>query len=433
MARENRSRSRTKLLVAVLLAALVVGWIYRSALPNMFARRALADRDTAAALGWLTIGRRISSQNAQTQFLLSRAYRRIGRMQLARDHLDAAERLGWPRESVERETWLALAQAGWLAEAGPHLADLLTDPRGDHAEICEAFVIGYIKMHDVDAARKLLAAWQHDLPGDPQPHFLLGMTYQDYDWKSAIDHYQRALKIDPSHEQAAFALAECLLTGKRPAEALPYYELAEKTSDDKPRAWTGQAHCLRLLGQPEEALLLLERALAENTDHAAAGLEWSQMKLEAGNFDQAARQLEPLAKQEPRNWKVQFAYATALRGIGKIGQAKKLFDRISHARSQLRKAGNLAEQLKQDDVATRYEIGKAHMDYGEPAEGLWWLRSVLSYDPSHAAAHSALADYYAAKESEDPRYAKLAQQHRRLAEDRDDQEIGPQAHSKDER
>ena len=414
-----RDRRRNVLLAVLtcLLICLVLGYRQLSTIPLTIARHRIDQQEFERGLWWLEWANQISPTNPTTEFLKARVSRKKGEMREVGVHLQRAVALGYPAELANREQWLALAQSGQMREAETHYGTLLTDARGEEGEICEAFVIGYCKLRHFDKAVQLLGAWVADLPNDPQPHYYWGLIEQERkSWDEAIRHYNQALQSDPTHSQAALAIATCYLEKKQPQEALGYYRMAKDDTRQLTTALVGEAHCLRELGRSDESRETLARALAADPQNSEAILEMSQVELEAAEFGAALPRLESLLKREPHNLDVRFAYATALRGTSKGQEAKEQLQIVSEARAQLIKAGNLAREMASpDDVEARYEIGVIHLKYGEPTEGLLWLTSVLDYAPRHTLTHRALAEYYADRAKVDPQYAALAKRHIELS------------------
>jgi hypothetical protein len=65
-----------------------------------------------------------------------------------------------------------------------------------------------------------------------------------------------------------------------------------------------------------------------------------------------------------------------------------------------------------DNLQLRYEIGAAHLRYGNTEDGMMWLQSVLNIDPKHQPTHLALAEYYETQVRQNTKAIGLAQQHR---------------------
>ena len=161
-------------------------WIARGA--QWQARQQLVARQPEKALRWLDLATAVVGANSDERFLRARAQRKLGRLDLAKSLLLHAFELGYPRDRLEREQWLCMAQTGQLRQAEPHLVQLLTDPQGDVEEICEAFVNGFGMNYRFDDALKVLDAWISDYGQDPYPYYLRG----------------RIFRIQKSNDQASF-------------------------------------------------------------------------------------------------------------------------------------------------------------------------------------------------------------------------------------
>ncbi len=414
-------RRRTAILVGFLVVSLVllIGQReYLSVFPNSRARGALRQRDLPGAQYWLRISERIAPGNAEKEFLLARVCRREGDFEGMRQHLRKSLQAGFPADTIQREEWLALAQSGKIQEAESYLGALTNEPRGDAPEICEAYVIGYLRNYRLQKAFELLAVWEADFPRDPQPFFWRGQIRQEQRaWSEAAREFQETLRRDPHHTQAALDLADALIELKRPEDALRFYDLAAAQADGGAPAQLGRAKSLKMLGRKDEARQTLEALVRQDPNHAAAAVELAQLESAAGRHARALELLEPLESREPKNLDLQYAYAVALRGTKQLDEAKKRFDAVTKIREERHRASDLVMQAAQqpDNADLRCEIGTIYLHYGDEKTGLVWLANALECDPRHRETHRVLADYYASHSEDDPRYQTLAQNHRRLS------------------
>jgi tetratricopeptide (TPR) repeat protein len=282
----------------------------------------------------------------------------------------------------------------------------------------------------------VLDVWQADFPRDPLPHLLRGRVYEHLgNWGLAEKEYLAALAQEPKHAATAYNLARLYLSQNKPEKALEYYRLCDAATHGGAPARIGIAHCLRLLEQPEEARALLEAVLSEDSAqrelqfravgepaeaaHTAAEAQLGQLELVARNYAEAVRWLEPAVTANPRDWKVRYALATALRSLGRTAEADAHLARVQEIKAALKTLDTGLDALQGDpaNVEVRYQIGMVFLKHLSENQGLVWLHSVLTYDPRHAATHRALAEYYGAKAAENPQFAALAQEHRHLAEE----------------
>ena len=193
-------RSRKIMITLVVLVAVTIGFLLthledlRVARQLAVARRALKDRDGDKALSAAREAVRLSPRQGEAHFTLARAFRRQGQLDKVRESLEHAAKLGVPPDRIRREEWLALAQAGQMKEAQPHLSELLINPGDDGPDICEAYANGFFLTYRLDAAEQILDAWEKDFPQDPQPHvFRASMNSKMHNWPTTISHLRKAI------------------------------------------------------------------------------------------------------------------------------------------------------------------------------------------------------------------------------------------------
>lgn len=146
------------------------------------------------------------------------------------------------------------------------------------------------------------------------------------------------------------------LTGKE-EEAVKYFDMALKggvVSPRKERCYLGKGRALAKLGKREEAINVLEKALAGDRDNVTAA--WARMSIgdiysEDGNFLEAAKQYSMVAilyDDKEISPKALFSAAEAFKKAGKDKEAEKLFRELSE-----RFPGHsLSEKAKQETVKT---------------------------------------------------------------------------------
>lgn len=401
--RPRRYRLGKPLALIVGLALIVVAVFYGAAwFVRWQAVRALAGHDPERALDWLARAEMLGGGDASAEFLRARATRKLGRLDETREHLLRAWKLGYPPQSLEREQWLVQASTGQLQLAEPHFSTLLKDPRDDGAEICEAFVIGYLIVYRLVDAGRVLDAWEADFPEDPLPHYYRARIHLiESNWQKAETALRRTLAREPGNVLAAVTLAETLMELQKPGEALELFSLAQSSRVEGIRARIGMAGCLRSLFRPDEARSILKQILAESPDNPDALYELGQDEMDAGNYSLAAELLERADFRGPKYAKILYAglYARmrALNFLNRKDEARQLNDRLQAMRAAQVRAEQLIEQLNNSasDPELRFEIGKAYLNGGLETEGLLWLKSVLQFDSRHERALRAIAEHEA--------------------------------------
>ncbi|MEK6257079.1 MAG: tetratricopeptide repeat protein [Planctomycetota bacterium] len=402
-----------------------VGWFHAQAASAMTRHRWQASER------WLHAAERVSA-DSRTAFLQARLCRKRARLEEMSDYLRIAEKRGFSRDLIVREALLAEAQTGRLTAIEKHLSELFQKADDDADEICEAYVNGCVLNYRFDTAATILELWEKDFPRDPQPHYIRGRIneYQG-NHESAEADYRAALKLDDGHAPAAYNLARLLLTRQKPAEALELYRRCNAALEQRQPALVGMANCLRLLDRNAEARQQLEKAVTSSgplveetyrmlgeTGEAApakAAAEFGQLELSEQHYAEAVRWLQQAVQANPRDWKVRFNYATSLQRTGEVQQAAVEFDKVQTTKVALAKVDKLFDDLKTkpNDPGLRYEIGCIFLDHVSEKQGIVWLNGALYFDSQFQPAHRRLADYFAEKTADDPRYADLAERHRR--------------------
>jgi tetratricopeptide (TPR) repeat protein len=426
-------------LLALLLAA---AWFSGglAVWPRGLARQALQRRDYDAAESWASLANRLSYHDAANALLSARLAREQGNAERLMKGLTTAKKWGADAKAIRREQLLAMAQTGQLDGVESELVALLGEG-GDTAEVSQAYANGLTMHARFEDALSVLEAWRLDFPRDPRPAYRMGRMLEHQEaYQAALESYQEAVSKDGKFLPARYSLGRVLLHQRRAEEAAEQFRQCLASSYPE-AAQVELALALKALGQTDEARTLLRQvvqadsqrlqksylALDEQPEGFKAASEYGKLETDAGNFAEAERWLNKALEANPQDLLARYAYAVALRGLGKQQEAEEQFARVRTAREAMQKAGPLNARIKRNarDVQARFELGKLVLENESRRSGLYWIRSVFAYDPTYRPAHEFLAEYYAEHASENPEYASLAEQHRRMAEASSSQEATP--------
>lgn len=359
---------------------------------------------------WLSRAALLGRKNPRTTLLQARLDRKRGRFPEMFTRLRAAAAEGCPRSLVAAEQLLAELQSGGLRPVDPRVAALFIKGEVDADEASEAYVLGCLRNYEFEPALTLLSSWEGDYPKDPRPNFLRGriLEYQRSEEKARRDYAAASEKAGGVFAPAEYALARLALEDQDDQGALEFFRRCRKGLDVPAAATLGEAAALRRLGRPAEAEALLsgrefqDRAdlpqqlveLGDPVERAAAAYEAEQGRVAAAleKFAEAERWLAEALETNPRDWKLRNVYATVLSREGKAQQAAAEFEKVAVAEKAVASCDELLERLKKNpaDVEARYELGRIFREHISEGQGEAWLRSVLQYDPSHAAAKREL-------------------------------------------
>jgi len=187
-------------------------------------------------------------------------------------------------------------------------------------------------------------------------------------------------------------LAEVLLEQHNYQEADQLLQQCARENPERAEVLYTQANSFFQQGKGEEAIEKLERLLAQVPTHFEAHRLLAEIASAEGRFELALDHSREAVKQRPYDTTAHNTLGNALLVLGKPDSAKAHLEYVAAAESSL---GRMERQLRQvvDDPTNtqlRYEIGKTLLQYGSPADGLKWIRSVLEIDPEHQLARQAL-------------------------------------------
>ncbi|HEY3964207.1 MAG TPA: tetratricopeptide repeat protein [Planctomycetaceae bacterium] len=367
------------------------------------ARAALQSRHGEEALAWLSPLIASHPKSGEFHFQLARAYRRIGRLGQVEPCLLRARELDYPVAALQREQILALAQAGRMTDAEPALRGLLLNPGEDGADICEAFASGYFLNFQIIPGLKILEAWEKDYPGDAQPHVFRGKYYENLSsWQLASAEYRRALELSPESTATRVRLAQVLVELNEYAAAHKEFDRCLGQSPDDVEALVGRARCLRVAGRDDAARRDLLHSLKLDPGSAEALGVLGELELQAGDSSAAIQRLRESIARDSTSIEFRNALAGALQSAGQTQAAQEQFKYVDAARSaELKIHAAMRLLLKHDDdlnsdeeLRIRFEIGSLTLRYGDPADGVAWLESVLRLDHDYAPAHQLLFEHF---------------------------------------
>ncbi|QDV19733.1 tetratricopeptide repeat protein [Gimesia panareensis] len=411
------SKRRGKFVLSALVLLMVLGAVWgKTAWVNFCqwqAEKKLSDRQTDRALEWITRAYQADAQNPRTLLIQSRVHRRNSQIEAAVADLTRLHQLTGTTDDLQREQWLVEAQVGDLQNLERNLADMLIDPRGRAADICETYVNSCMLNYRFNDAKRMLEVWQADFPQDPLPHYYRGRILEHQGgWDQAVAEFETALNLDSEHIPSAYNLARVKLAQNQVEAALKNYRICTNLQPDHAAALVGTAVCLRMQQDVETARQKLEQArqlpdAQVVKDFRSVGdpvyvarsailLEQGQLELAAGNYDQAVTHLKEALQRNPKDRKARLALANALRGQGKLDAAQEQLKIVEETQEAIKRLDECFDQLQLDlnNADLRAEIGAIFLKYISEDQGVVWLKNALYYDPENQLAKQTLSEYY---------------------------------------
>jgi tetratricopeptide (TPR) repeat protein len=149
-----------------------------------------------------------------------------------------------------------------------------------------------------------------------------------------LRRYERALSIldqvvkhDPNSYRAQVAHAEALVHRGKYVEAIRAYETAQELEPEALAPLTGKANAWIALDLPEKARESVDLALTRQPKNLEALLLLARLFGEGGDNDAALSVIDTVISMDPRDWLAQQYRGTALRGLGKLADAARAFNK----------------------------------------------------------------------------------------------------------
>lgn len=389
-------------------------------------RSSLQEHDLAAAMTWANRARQGLPDDPDLALLRAGVARRMGRMKLVQQDLESAKSLGADPEDLQREQWLALAQTGQMQKAEPFLGELLRRAeRSD--EVCEAYVLGYIRANRTEAALTLLEAWIADDDQNAKAYLMKGQVLKLLsNFAAAEEQFRQAVKLDQDWPLPQLELAELLVERNRFDEARPVLESLSTSEADVSsmvRRNVALADCYMAEGQTEDAIRLLQSAHQRQPQSLEPAVVLGRALIESGQYEAALEPLLAALQIRPGYDETHYLLSQAYAFAGDRESAAKHSKFVEEARAELQELDELNADLLEEpgDVEKLVRAGEIQLKYGDPREGVIRILAGLDLEPNHRDGLRLLMNYYEDLANTDPAYepmaARFAEQLQRLEVD----------------
>ncbi|WP_146676109.1 tetratricopeptide repeat protein [Pirellula sp. SH-Sr6A] len=391
----------------------------------------MQKHDLDQAEGWLSALDRMHLANGETAFLHARLARKRGDLDAMATQLKIAFDGKFDSKRLNREQLLALASLGRLESSTEStLKHWIKEQDSDLGEVLDAYSTGLTVLSRFPEAVELLEIWEEECPWEPMVHYKLGRIHEHLlQNEPAEEEYRKSVAKDPNFIQGWFSLGRLLLLIRKPADAILVLKRCDQ-GNSRLAAKTSIAQCEKALGNVEKAKeILLDvmqhspedirasyRSVDETPERFIAASELGGIETELGEYESARRHLDMALDYFPLDSIGRYSYAVALRGLGERDKAEENFDKVKESRAELDQVTQLQERIGMNpkDTDARIQVGKIILKNESEKTGVYWIKSVFSYDVRNEAAHGALADYYQSKIGSDPAYQQLYEYHQQF-------------------
>ena len=336
----------------------------------------LSRNEPEAAIEYFESAVSMQPEADSIHYPLAMAYRQIGDLEKAREHLkkrgtktpeypdplmEELRKVRTGKQFFWSQGTVALSE-GRFAEAAEAFRQMVAaDPQEPIAHMDLGTAL--LQLGDVDGALDKYRESLRLSPGNPRLHYNLGLVYTlQKAYAKALEHYRNAVELDPGFENAHFNAANLLMRLGKMAQAGQHYGRVNELNPSHAFARFMQAMTLVKLGRYREARTLLEsshRALPEDIDiaHALARLLAASPESTASDGRLSLKLLESVLKSQ---YEVAFEhFETLAMALAKTGQFHRALQVQQAMMDEVRQAGrpDLAALLEEN--LARYQRGQS--------------------------------------------------------------------------
>jgi len=313
---------------------------------------------------------------------------------------------------IQLEFLLMRVLMGEEEEVATPLFQYVDNKHPDSQLIMETLARAYMHQLRFGLAYKCLSRWITEAPDAARAYHWRGWVLERLNnHQEAKADYEKALELDVDLIPVRLRLAEMLLDGNRPLEALEHLERLARQCPDRADITARLGHCRFLQGQGEEARRLLEAAVVKLPDDPTLLLNLGKLELQDAKPVEAEKWLRRALAADPSDTIAHYTLATTLQLLGRKEEAAVALKLHKKHREVLERANRLLQDealQPTKDPNPSSEIGILLLSIGQERLGLYWLDQALLRDPRHRAAHQALAEYFENKGQRD-----IAARHRK--------------------
>ena len=346
-------------------------------------KRFMQNRDIARAVLQFRSAAQVMPKNSEAYYQLALAYLAGKNFSEGVTFLRKTLEVNPKHTGAQLRMTQLMVEAGdeTLSDAGQRMADLLlADP--SNPEVLQAYALTELKMGKVEEA---LAHLEQAISSAPQEIILAGIAaqamVQKNDLKGAEGILRKACENNPKSADAKVILGRLYLSQGKATEAEKEFATAREMSSKHVGALANLAVLQRSQGRKQEAEQNFKRisSIADNRFNYF----YAVFLFEEGRRDEAVRELERLARQDPDDRDARTRLVAAYHDANRLPDAYRVLD----------------EALKRNprDLDVALQRGELLLESGKFADAEMELNRVVHLKPDSAEAHFVLSKLHQAR------------------------------------
>jgi tetratricopeptide (TPR) repeat protein len=337
---------------------------------------------------------------AEVWFAAGRAARLQGDFKSADQYLMDAAALGeLPERIVVEKSLMSVKRGEPFAAHERAFRIVLTHSSPSTSEslaVLASSYIGQFRLHD---AESLTAVWCERWPDDAaawqyRTNVLERLNRRELSRNASAEW----VRLAPNDLAARLTHVRLMLENRASgADIALHLEWLRSAAMNDAEALQYRAKALEAEGNLEEAVGLLDRAIASSRTPVTPLTERARLELDRGRPQDAIRFARQAVAADASDLDAAFTLMRSFQQVGNTSEAANVEVKWKQLRADLDAAQAIgAKMLAQPyNADLRREMGELLIKNGRMDDGLRWLESALAITPDHAATHQYLANFYA--------------------------------------
>jgi len=229
-------------------------------------------------------------------------------------------------------------------------------------------------------------------------------AFDTREWDRALEKYEKILEVDPQNEGACYKLAEIYaLRGLITKVIEQYFQLMNilEAKGDLQLAADVATWIMKLDPLSHDArmkLVLIHRKRGQDQEAVALSLQLARLLITMGEGDQAIMLLQTALEQDSGNLEIGLELAEVYIQHGHIEEGSAQYRRIANAyleKKQYERAADAFKRMKvvhMDDQEILFALGNIYAALGRLDEAEAEFRSILRHNLNHVEALTALGN-----------------------------------------
>jgi tetratricopeptide (TPR) repeat protein len=169
-------------------------------------------------------------------------------------------------------------------------------------------------------------------------------------------------------------------------------------------SYVAQAHCYRMLGQPNKAEKILRIVLQDTPKHYAASNELGRILVVDRRYAEAIPLLQPIVDNDGLLTDPRQSLAMALRGEGRLEEAQAHFDAVEDIKNNLATANQIVETIGSgpESINDRLTVARIFWRYGSEQDAMVWMRTAYLLNSKYLPTLEFMLKYYREKVEANP-------------------------------